>query len=135
MLPWSCSASKLEAVVAAITNYLRYDIVMRFLEVVYIGKLTLLEDFYVIDMEKEPTCPLLLGRGFLATASAILIEKKIDWNKPPKEGDGAWHIKIELVDPDGEKFNITFQSIPATRKLSENENPSEIIDLEHFYDS
>ncbi|GJV84778.1 retrovirus-related pol polyprotein from transposon TNT 1-94 [Tanacetum coccineum] len=43
---------------------------------VYIGKLTLLEDFYVIDMEKEPTCPLLLGRGFLATASAVIDYKK-----------------------------------------------------------
>ncbi|GJR32865.1 MAK10-like protein [Tanacetum coccineum] len=82
---------------------------------VHVGKLKLLEDFYVIDMEKDPTCPLLVGRGFLATASAVidlfrkmveflgaipinlkgnmwesedLIEKKIDWNKPPKEGDG-----------------------------------------------
>ncbi|GJY75036.1 DNA-directed DNA polymerase [Tanacetum coccineum] len=154
---------------------------------VHTGKLKLLEDFYVIDMEKYPTCPLLIRRGFLATASAVidckkakitvgegiirsifrvkeinlgvedepywttlgkrvsyeprpstdgigtipinlkgnmwesdeLIEKKIDWNKPPKEGDGAWHIKIELIDPDGEKFNKTFQSIPTTRKLSE----------------
>ncbi|GJY25168.1 hypothetical protein Tco_0399894 [Tanacetum coccineum] len=67
--------------------------------------------------------------------SEELIEKKIDWNKPPKEGKGAWHIKIKLIDPDGEKFNRTFQSIPTTRKLSEKENPSEIIDLEHFFDS
>ncbi|GKA44930.1 hypothetical protein Tco_0737726 [Tanacetum coccineum] len=133
-------------------------------------------------MEKDPTCPLLVGRGFLATAGAVidckkakiaeitrdaelnpfkdvlvirkmveflgtipinlkgimweseeLIEKKIDRNKPPKEGDGVWHIKIELIDPDGEIFNKTFQSIPTTRKLSEKEIPSEIIDLEHFH--
>nr|GEX05774.1 hypothetical protein [Tanacetum cinerariifolium] len=125
---------------------------------VHIRKLKLLEDFYVLDMEKDPTCPLLVGRGFLATASAVIDckkakiavgegttrkylrvegidEKKIDWNKPPKEGEGAWHIKIELIDPDGEKFNRTFQSIPTTRKLSEKENLSEIIDLEHFYDA
>nr|GEV53116.1 MAK10-like protein [Tanacetum cinerariifolium] len=214
----------------------------------HIEKLKLSEDFYVIDMEKDPTCPLLVGRGFLETASAVinrkkakiavregitrsifgvkeinlgvedvpylttlgkresnkprpstdgigarrpyyvkkdfmnhhlpgeceiardtelnpfkdvlvfrkmvefprtipinfegnmwepkeLIENKIDWNKPPKHGDGAWHIKIELIDPDGEKFNKTFQSIPITRKLSEKENPSKIIDLEHFHDS
>nr|GEU55575.1 hypothetical protein [Tanacetum cinerariifolium] len=44
---------------------------------VYIGKLKLLEDFYVIDMEKDPTCPLLVGRGFLATASAIIVSLKI----------------------------------------------------------
>ncbi|GJV10710.1 DNA-directed DNA polymerase [Tanacetum coccineum] len=150
---------------------------------VHLGKLKLLEEFYVIDMEKDPTCPLLvpdpllckkyfmnyhlpeeweIARDdelnlfkdvlvfrkmveFLGTIpinlkrnmweSKELIEKKIDWNKPPKEGDGAWHIKIELIDPDGKKFNKTFQSIPITRKLSEKENPSEIIDLEHFHDS
>ncbi|GJW69106.1 MAK10-like protein [Tanacetum coccineum] len=43
---------------------------------VYVGELKLLEDFYVIDMEKDPTCPLLVGRGFLATASAIIDCKK-----------------------------------------------------------
>ncbi|GJS81331.1 hypothetical protein Tco_0747872 [Tanacetum coccineum] len=53
---------------------------------------------------------------------------------PPIEGDGAWHIRIELIDPDGEIFNKTFQSIPTTRKLTEKENPSEIIDLDHFHD-
>ncbi|GKD43282.1 hypothetical protein Tco_1267927 [Tanacetum coccineum] len=66
--------------------------------------------------------------------SEDMIEKKIDWNKPPKEGDGAWHIRIELIDPDGEKFNRVFQSIPTTRKLSEKEKPSDILDLEYFYD-
>ncbi|GJQ98616.1 hypothetical protein Tco_0009755 [Tanacetum coccineum] len=64
-----------------------------------------------------------------------MIEKKMDWNKPPKEGDGAWHNRIELIDPDGEKFDRVFQSIPITRKLYEKEKPSDIIDLEHFYDS
>ncbi|GJR71541.1 hypothetical protein Tco_0083906 [Tanacetum coccineum] len=105
---------------------------------------------------------LELGRGFLATANAVidykkaniavgegitrsifgvkgidleLIEKRIDWNRPPKEGDGAWHIRIQLIDPDGEKFNKNFQSISTTRKLSEKENPSEIIDLDHFHNS
>ncbi|GJS87370.1 MAK10-like protein [Tanacetum coccineum] len=214
---------------------------------VHIGKLILLKDFYVIDMENDPTTPLLVGRGFLATVSAVidcrkakiaveeggtrsifgikqidlgeeeipywitlrkqesyeprpstdgigarppyyvkkdfmhchlpeweiardvelnpfkdvlvfknmveflitipinlkrnmweseeLIEKRIDWNKPPKEGDGAQHIKIELIDPDGEKFNKTFKLIPTTRKLSKKENPSVIIDLDHFHDS
>ncbi|GJR58641.1 hypothetical protein Tco_1500803 [Tanacetum coccineum] len=56
--------------------------------------------------------------------SEELIEKRIDWNKTPKEGDGACHIKIELIDPDREKFNGIFQSIPTTRKLSEKGNPS-----------
>ncbi|GJQ90382.1 hypothetical protein Tco_0001521 [Tanacetum coccineum] len=63
--------------------------------------------------------------------SEELMEERIDWNRPPKEGDGAWHIRIELIDPDGEKFIKTFQSIPTTKKLSEKENSSEIIDLDH----
>nr|GEW29148.1 hypothetical protein [Tanacetum cinerariifolium] len=43
---------------------------------IYLGKLKLLEDFYVIDMEKDPTCPLLVERGFLATASVEIDGKK-----------------------------------------------------------
>ncbi|GJZ76619.1 MAK10-like protein [Tanacetum coccineum] len=39
---------------------------------VHIGKLKLLEDFYVIDMEKYPSTHLLIGRGFLATASVVI---------------------------------------------------------------
>ncbi|GJW43702.1 retrovirus-related pol polyprotein from transposon TNT 1-94 [Tanacetum coccineum] len=136
---------------------------------VHIVKLKLLDDFYVIDMYKDPTTLLLVGRGFLATANAIIDCKKAkivvgegvtrsilelpfpgEWeiardaelnpfkdvlNKPPKRGDGAWHAKIRLIDPDGVQFTKTFQSIPATRKLSEKDNPSKIIDLDHFHDS
>ncbi|GKC84093.1 MAK10-like protein [Tanacetum coccineum] len=174
---------------------------------VQIGRLKLLNDFYIIDIEKDHATPVLVGRGFLATTNAVidckkakiaveegitrsifgvkeislgdeeipywttleipcsthwnvlvfrkmveflgvipinlkenkweskeLIKKNIDWNKPPKEGDGAWHIRIELIDPDGERFKKTFQSIPTTRMLSEKENPSEIINLDRFYD-
>ncbi|GJV37720.1 MAK10-like protein [Tanacetum coccineum] len=43
---------------------------------VHIGKFKLLEDFYVIDMEKDPTARLLVGRGFLATFSAVIDCKK-----------------------------------------------------------
>ncbi|GJR88872.1 putative ribonuclease H-like domain-containing protein [Tanacetum coccineum] len=43
---------------------------------VHISKLRLLEDFYVIDMEKDPTRPLLVGRRFLATANAVIDYKK-----------------------------------------------------------
>ncbi|GKD52916.1 hypothetical protein Tco_1286303 [Tanacetum coccineum] len=50
--------------------------------------------------------------------SEDLIENLIHWDKPPKEGDGAWHIRIEFIDPEGEKFKKTFQSIPVSRKLS-----------------
>nr|GEX61683.1 hypothetical protein [Tanacetum cinerariifolium] len=39
-------------------------------------RLKLLEDFYVIDMEKDPATPLLVGKGFLATASVVIDCKK-----------------------------------------------------------
>ncbi|GJX99158.1 MAK10-like protein [Tanacetum coccineum] len=39
---------------------------------VYVGKLKLEEDFHIVDMEKDPTCPSLVGRRFLATASAVI---------------------------------------------------------------
>ncbi|GJS67042.1 MAK10-like protein [Tanacetum coccineum] len=39
---------------------------------VHIGKLKLLNDFYVIDMKKEPETPLFVGRGFLATANVVI---------------------------------------------------------------
>ncbi|GJS92897.1 MAK10-like protein [Tanacetum coccineum] len=39
---------------------------------VHIGKLKLLNDFYVIDMKKDPETPLLVGRGFLASANAVI---------------------------------------------------------------
>ncbi|GKE35232.1 MAK10-like protein [Tanacetum coccineum] len=170
---------------------------------VYIWKLKLLNNFYVIDIKKDPETPLLVGRGFLATANADidyrmakiavgegitrsvfgvkgvnleweiardvklnpfkdtlvfrrmveflgaipinlksnmweskdLIKNPINWDKPPKNRDGAWHAKIRLIDPDEEEFTKTLQSIPTTRKLSEKESPMEIIDLDHFYNT
>ena len=42
--------------------------------VVHVGKLTILADFHVLV--SDTTCPLLVGRGFLATASAMIDCKK-----------------------------------------------------------
>ncbi|GKA27301.1 hypothetical protein Tco_0713469 [Tanacetum coccineum] len=67
--------------------------------------------------------------------SKDLIENSINWDKPPKDGDGAWHAKIRIIDLDGEEFTKTLQSIPTTRKLTERESPREIINLDHFYDT
>ncbi|GJW53765.1 MAK10-like protein [Tanacetum coccineum] len=164
---------------------------------VHIRKLKLLNDFYVIDMKKDLKTLFLVGRGFLATANAVIdyrmdeimvgegITRSVfrvkgvdldgvgtrtpyharkdfldchlprEWeiardtklnpfkdtlvfrrmDKLPKNRDGAWHAKIRLIDPDGEEFTKTLQSIPTTRKLSERESPREIIDLDHFYDT
>ncbi|GKD37314.1 hypothetical protein Tco_1257521 [Tanacetum coccineum] len=67
--------------------------------------------------------------------SEDLIENPINWDKPPKDGDGERHAKIRIIDPDGEEFTKTLQSIPITRNLSERENPREIINLDHLYDT
>ncbi|GKC28731.1 MAK10-like protein [Tanacetum coccineum] len=124
---------------------------------VHIGRLKLLNNFYVIDMKKDLETPLLVGSGFLATANAVidcrkakiavgemitrnmwesedLIENLINWDKPPKNRDRAWHAKIRLIDPDREEFTKTLQSFPTSRKLSERESPKEIINLDHIYD-
>nr|GEU63625.1 hypothetical protein [Tanacetum cinerariifolium] len=39
---------------------------------VYIEKLKLVNYFYVINMKKDPKTSLLVGRGFLATANAVI---------------------------------------------------------------
>nr|GEX01304.1 putative ribonuclease H-like domain-containing protein [Tanacetum cinerariifolium] len=39
---------------------------------VHIEKLKLLNDFYVINVKKDPETPLLVGRGFLSTANAVI---------------------------------------------------------------
>ncbi|GJV54949.1 MAK10-like protein [Tanacetum coccineum] len=43
---------------------------------VHIGRLKLLDVFYVLDMDKDPAILLLVGRGFLATANAVIDYKK-----------------------------------------------------------
>ncbi|GJS37807.1 MAK10-like protein [Tanacetum coccineum] len=185
---------------------------------VRIGKLKLLNDFYVIDIKKDPKTTLLVGRGFLATTNAEeeapywttlgkresykprpcldgvgvrtpyyarkgfldchlpkeweiardaelnsfkdvlvfrrmveilgaipinlksnmwesedLIKNSINKDKPPKNGDGAWHAKIRLIDLDGEEFTKTLQSIPnqleALRKRKVQGNHR----LDHFF--
>ncbi|GKA55969.1 MAK10-like protein [Tanacetum coccineum] len=63
---------------------------------VHIGKLKLLEDFYVLDMENDLTTPLLIGRGFLTTAGAI-----IDCNKAKiAVGEGVTRsiFRVKVID-------------------------------------
>ncbi|GJV87390.1 hypothetical protein Tco_1531328 [Tanacetum coccineum] len=90
---------------------------------------------YQLKIELNPFKDVLVFRKMVDFLGAIpinlkgnmwesedLIENKTDWKMPPKERDGAWHIKMEMIDPDGEKFNRIFQSIPTTRKLSEKKS-------------
>ncbi|GJR48887.1 hypothetical protein Tco_1316990 [Tanacetum coccineum] len=100
------------------------------------------------DVELNPFKDTLVFRRMVEFLGAIpikfksniwesedLIKNLINWDKPPKDEDGAWHAKIRLIDPDREEFTKTLQSIPTTRKLSERESPWEIINLDHFYDT
>ncbi|GJV12240.1 MAK10-like protein [Tanacetum coccineum] len=48
---------------------------------VHIGKLKVLNDFYVLDMKKDPDTPLLVGRGFLATAKSPTQLIIVGWPK------------------------------------------------------
>ncbi|GJZ80920.1 hypothetical protein Tco_0645914 [Tanacetum coccineum] len=112
---------------------------------VHIGKLKLLNDFYIAillgeweiarDVEINPFKEVIVFRRMVKFLGAIpinlksnmwesedLINNPIKWNKPPKNEDGAWHAKIRLIDPDGEDFTKTLQSTPTTRKLSERES-------------
>ncbi|GJT66114.1 hypothetical protein Tco_1017594 [Tanacetum coccineum] len=45
--------------------------------------------------------------------SKDLVEDTIDWDKPPKERDGAWHIMVELIDLDGKKKENIFFTDPG----------------------
>nr|GEV21926.1 zinc finger, CCHC-type [Tanacetum cinerariifolium] len=65
-----------EDVLGLVSGTKSYPIgIMKIVEV-HVGKLRLFEDFHVVDMEREPTCPLLVGRGFLVAANAIIDYKK-----------------------------------------------------------
>ena len=54
--------------------------------------------------------------------------EKWDWEKPPKNGDGRWHIKLSVYDPDGENFEKAYKTIPANRKLKEKFDPKDVLD-------
>ncbi|GKA98966.1 hypothetical protein Tco_0826903, partial [Tanacetum coccineum] len=99
---------------------------------------TLAEAFVNADNDSEVDKVFNEIAGFIASTSyresEDLIKNPINWDKPPKKGDGAWHANIRLIDPDREEFTKTLQSVPTSRKLSEKEDPMEIIDLDHFYD-
>ncbi|GJR73113.1 retrovirus-related pol polyprotein from transposon TNT 1-94 [Tanacetum coccineum] len=76
---------------------------------VHIGRLKLLNDFYIIYMKKDPENPLLVGRGFLATANAIIDCRKakiavgegITRPRPNSDGVGAqtpYYARKEFMD-------------------------------------
>ncbi|GJZ69184.1 hypothetical protein Tco_0632734, partial [Tanacetum coccineum] len=71
-----------------------------------------------------------------------LVSPFIDFDEELDDGDliddildGVWHSKIELIDPDGEKFERVFRTMSTTRKLSKKDNLSDNLDLDHLHDS
>ncbi|GJY12703.1 hypothetical protein Tco_0382012 [Tanacetum coccineum] len=98
------------------------------------------------DAEINPFKDVLVFRRMVELLGAIpinlkrnmweskdLVKTLIKWAKPPKNRYGAWHAKIRLIDPNGEEFTITLQSVPTSYKLSEREDPREShATLAHF---
>ncbi|GJY00093.1 MAK10-like protein [Tanacetum coccineum] len=69
-LPCSLGDSKHLDTLADLGSFLSVGIVKNV--EVHIGRLKLSDDFYVMDMDKDPATPLLIGRGFLVTANVII---------------------------------------------------------------
>ncbi|GJV01899.1 hypothetical protein Tco_1335468 [Tanacetum coccineum] len=74
--------------------------------------------------------------------SEDLIENPINWDKPPKNGDGAWHAKIRNGMPRlgslirmGKNSPKPSNQFPPLENFLKKENPREIIDLDHFHDT
>ncbi|GKC67256.1 MAK10-like protein [Tanacetum coccineum] len=61
------------------------------------------------DAELNPFKDTLVFRRMVEInlKSNMWKSKPINWDKPPKDGDEAWHAKISLIDPDGEEFTKT----------------------------
>ena len=53
---------------------------------------------------------------------------KWNWSKPPKEGNGSWHLKMTLYDPDGEKFKKSYRTKDTDRKLKPKFDPKDVLD-------
>ncbi|GJZ77378.1 hypothetical protein Tco_0642050 [Tanacetum coccineum] len=98
--------------------------------------------FVVAGLSWHPR-KIAVGEGY---TSPVFEVKEIDhgeeevpyWTthaRLPKGGDSVWHIRMELIDPDGKKFKRVFRTMSITRKLSEKNKPSDILDLDHLYDS
>ncbi|GKA15647.1 MAK10-like protein, partial [Tanacetum coccineum] len=72
---------------------------------VHIGRVKLLNDFYIIAMKKDLETPLLVGRGFLATTNAVIDFRKakiaIGEGITSSDGVGArtpYYAKKEFID-------------------------------------
>ena len=66
--------------------------------------------------------------------SEVLSKNSKNWKIPQEGGDEFWHIRIELIDPDGERFIRDYKTIPTSRKLSDTCDPKEILDIDHMHE-
>nr|GEV56983.1 ATP-dependent helicase, C-terminal [Tanacetum cinerariifolium] len=84
---------------------------------VHIGKLKLLNDFYVIDMKKDLETPLLVGRGLLVTAIVVIDCRKANI----VIGEGTTRNSIRQYDDFGqslEGLKSFFRDIKVESKAS-----------------
>nr|GEU63684.1 hypothetical protein [Tanacetum cinerariifolium] len=55
---------------------------------------------------------IVVGEGITGSESDDLIKNSINWDKPLKDRDRAWHAKIRLIDPDDEELTKTYSQSP-----------------------
>ncbi|GJZ48282.1 putative reverse transcriptase domain-containing protein [Tanacetum coccineum] len=93
---------------------------------VHIGRLKLLDDFYVIDIDKDPATSLLVGRGFLATANAVIDCKKA--KIAVGEGVTRSIFGVKEIDSGEEENDFSDYHLPGEWEITRN------VDLNPFKD-
>ncbi|GJZ26811.1 MAK10-like protein [Tanacetum coccineum] len=93
---------------------------------VHIGKLKLLNDFYVIDKKKDPETPLLVGRGFLATANAVIdcrMMEKLKYGLMTfTDGIKEITFKTPYKDPERSKLSSEGHDLLSSRVILSEDN-------------
>ena len=81
-----------------------------------VGKFIFLVDFVVIDIEKDKQVPLLLGRPFLATGTALIDVKKGELTL--RVGDEAMHFNLNHSLKQPELINVDYEIVETKIPIS-----------------
>lgn len=113
-----------------------------YLEEDFINKTHSVEQLIARDKELNPFKEPLVFRKMIEFLGVMPInlgmnkwkregdKYKWNWEKPPKEGDGSWHMKMILYDPDGEKFEKSYRTKRTDRKLKPKFDHKDVLDEE-----
>ena len=116
-----------------------------FLEDEFVKNAFYMEQQFARETEIDPFEDPLVIRTTIEFLGVLPINLKMNkwgkedpqskWNciKPPKDGDGLWHIKMTLVDPDGEKSEKSYRAKPTKRILNDKFYPNDILNEELSY--